>query len=181
MIEIEKVLLKEKPDQVMVYGDNNSTLAGALAAAKLHIPVAHVEAGLRSFNMGMPEEVNRILTDQLSDLLLCPTDAAIENLEKEGFLGKTDVTVEKVGDVMQDSAMLFSTQAVQPVGVKDQCSFILVTLHRAENTDSIDRLSSIVSALNEIHNTIMPIVMPLHPRTKKVLDEYNLTLEMNII
>jgi len=181
LIEIEKVLLKEKPDRVMVYGDTNSTLAGALAAAKLHIPVAHVEAGLRSFNMGMPEEVNRILTDQLSDLLLCPTDAAIENLEKEGFLGKTDVTVEKVGDVMQDSAMLFSTQAVQPVGVKNQRSFILVTLHRAENTDSIDRLSSIVSALNEIHNTIMPIVMPLHPRTKKVLDEYNLTLEMDLI
>ena len=181
LIEIEKVLLKEKPDRVMVYGDTNSTLAGALAAAKLHIPVAHVEAGLRSFNMRMPEEINRILTDQLSDLLLCPTDAAIENLEKEGFLGKTDVTVEKVGDVMQDSAMLFSTQAVQPVGVKNQRSFILVTLHRAENTDSIDRLSSIVSALNEIHNTIMPIVMPLHPRTKKVLDEYNLTLEMDLI
>ena len=181
LIEIEKVLLKEKPDRVMVYGDTNSTLAGALAAAKLHIPVAHVEAGLRSFNMRMPEEVNRILTDQLSDLLLCPTDAAIENLEKEGFLGKTDVTVEKVGDVMQDSAMLFSTQAVQPVGVKNQRSFILVTLHRAENTDSIDRLSSIVSALNEIHNTIMPIVMPLHPRTKKVLDEYNLTLEVDLI
>ena len=181
MIEIEKVLLKEKPDRVMVYGDTNSTLAGALAAAKLHIPVAHVEAGLRSFNMRMPEEVNRILTDQLSDLLLCPTDAAIENLEKEGFLGKTDVTVEKVGDVMQDSAMLFSTQAVQPVGVKNQRSFILVTLHRAENTDSIDRLRSIVSALNEIHNTIMPVVMPLHPRTKKVLDEYNLTLEVDLI
>src|SRR5699024_10204737 len=102
LIETEKILLVEKPDRVMVYGDTNSTLAGALAAAKLHIPVAHVEAGLRSFNMGMPEEVNRILTDQLSDLLLCPTDAAIENLEKEGFLGKTDVTVEKVGDVMQD-------------------------------------------------------------------------------
>ena len=181
LIEIEKVLLKEKPDRVMVYGDTNSTLAGALAAAKLHIPVAHVEAGLRSFNMRMPEEINRILTDQLSDLLLCPTDAAIENLEKEGFLGKTDVTVEKVGDVMQDSAMLFSTQAVQPVGAKDQCSFILVTLHRAENTDSIDRLSSIVSALNEIHNTIMPIIMPLHPRTKKVLDEYNLTLDVDLI
>lgn len=181
LIEIEKVLLKEKPDRVMVYGDTNSTLAGALAAAKLHIPVAHVEAGLRSFNMRMPEEVNRILTDQLSDLLLCPTDAAIENLEKEGFLGKTDVTVEKVGDVMQDSAMLFSTQAVQPIGVNDQRPFILVTLHRAENTDSIDRLSSIVSALNEIHNTIMPVVMPLHPRTKKVLDEYNLTLEVDLI
>ena len=181
LIEIEKVLLKEKPDRVMVYGDTNSTLAGALAAAKLHIPVAHVEAGLRSFNMRMPEEVNRILTDQLSDLLLCPTDAAIENLEKEGFLGKTDVTVEKVGDVMQDSAMLFSTQAVQPIGVNDQRPFILVTLHRAENTDSIDRLRSIVSALNEIHNTIMPVVMPLHPRTKKVLDEYNLTLEVDLI
>lgn len=181
LIEIEKVLLKEKPDRVMVYGDTNSTLAGALAAAKLHIPVAHVEAGLRSFNMRMPEEVNRILTDQLSDLLLCPTDAAIENLEKEGFLGKTDVTVEKVGDVMQDSAMLFSTQAVQPIGVNNQRPFILVTLHRAENTDSIDRLSSIVSALNEIHNTTMPVVMPLHPRTKKVLDEYNLTLEVDLI
>src|SRR5690554_5910599 len=113
LIEIEKVLLQEKPDRVLVYGDTNSTLAGALAAAKLHIPVAHVEAGLRSFNMQMPEEVNRILTDQISDLLFCPTKTAVKNLESEGF-GSKPVKVLQPGDVMQDAALLFAEKAVAP-------------------------------------------------------------------
>lgn len=113
LIEIEKVLLKEQPDWVLVYGDTNSTLAGALAAAKLHIPVAHVEAGLRSFNMQMPEEINRILTDQISSVLFCPTDSAMANLEREGFNDKP-IQVLQVGDVMQDSAEFFAQRAHAP-------------------------------------------------------------------
>ena len=113
LIEVEKVLLAEKPDRVMVYGDTNSTLAGALAAAKLHIPVAHVEASLRSFNMRMPEEINRILTDQISIILFCPTDAAIRNLHNEGFAQKP-VQCLLVGDVMQDAALLFAPRATRP-------------------------------------------------------------------
>lgn len=114
LTQIEQALLENKPDRVLVYGDTNSTLAGALAAAKLHIPVAHVEAGLRSFNMNMPEEVNRILTDQISDQLFCPTDTAVQNLEKEGFCNKA-VNVFQVGDVMQDAALLFAEkQPCQP-------------------------------------------------------------------
>ena len=110
--EIEKICLKEQPDRLMVYGDTNSTLAGALAAAKLHVPVAHIEAGLRSFNMQMPEEINRILTDQISDILFCPTDTAISNLKNEGFDTKP-VQVLNVGDVMQDSSLFFSERAVK--------------------------------------------------------------------
>jgi len=135
LIEIERALLEHKPDRVVVYGDTNSTLAGALAAAKLHIPVAHVEAGLRSFNMAMPEEINRILTDQISDLLLCPTDTAVKNLNNEGFANKS-AKVCQVGDVMQDSALLFAENAVPPAGGDIPANFILATLHRAENTDN---------------------------------------------
>lgn len=177
--EIECALLEHKPERVLVYGDTNSTLAGALAAAKLHIPVAHVEAGLRSFNMQMPEEINRILTDQLSDLLFCPTDAAVQNLHNEGFVNKP-ATVLQVGDVMQDAAIFFSQNALEP-NIDLPKQFILATLHRAENTDNPQRLAQIVSALNKIHSSIAPVVLPLHPRTRKLIAEQGLRLDVQII
>ncbi|WP_217541400.1 non-hydrolyzing UDP-N-acetylglucosamine 2-epimerase [Vibrio metschnikovii] len=179
LAEIEQSLLEHKPDRVLVYGDTNSTLAGALAAAKLHIPVAHVEAGLRSFNMQMPEEINRILTDQVSDLLFCPTDTAVQNLNNEGFVNK-QVQVLKVGDVMQDAALLFAKKAVAPVGELPN-EFILATLHRAENTDSPERLANIVNALNQLHQTLAPVVLPLHPRTRKLIAEQSLELNVHLI
>ncbi|QRV25187.1 non-hydrolyzing UDP-N-acetylglucosamine 2-epimerase [Marinomonas foliarum] len=179
LMEIEKVLLEQRPDRVLVYGDTNSTLAGALAAAKLHIPVAHVEAGLRSFNMQMPEEVNRILTDQISDLLFCPTDTAVKNLKNEGFANKL-VHVLQVGDVMQDAALLFAKKAVAPADELPN-EFILATLHRAENTDSPERLAAIVSALNELHQTLAPVILPLHPRTRKLIDQQGLELNVHLI
>lgn len=184
LIEIEKVLLQEKPDCVMVYGDTNSTLAGALAAAKLHIPVAHVEAGLRSFNMQMPEEVNRILTDRVSNILFCPTQAAVNNLQKEGypFVVANDQfqRIEKVGDVMQDSAELFAARAVAPKGFDKQEGFVLTTIHRAENTNQPERLQNILAALGEVAQTTT-VVLPIHPRTRNIisqlkLDTRNLTL-----
>ena len=180
LIEIERALLESKPDRVLVYGDTNSTLAGALAAAKLHIPVAHVEAGLRSFNMQMPEEINRILTDQISDLLFCPTDIAVDNLIKEGFAHKS-AKVFQVGDVMQDAAMLFSKKATVPTNFSLPDGFVLATLHRAENTDSPIRLASIVKALNYIHREIAPVVLPLHPRTRKLIAEQQITLNVHLI
>ena len=177
--EIEQALLTHKPDRVLVYGDTNSTLAGALAAAKLHIPVAHVEAGLRSFNMQMPEEINRILTDQISDLLFCPTDTAVKNLHNEGFANKS-VQVLQVGDVMQDAALLFAEKALAPIDVLPS-EFILATLHRAENTDNLERLTNIVNALNELHRTIAPVVLPLHPRTRKLISQQGLRLNVHLI
>lgn len=178
--EIEQALLEHRPDRVLVYGDTNSTLAGALAAAKLHIPVAHVEAGLRSFNMQMPEEINRILTDQISDLLFCPTTTAVKNLENEGFAGKP-AKVMQVGDVMQDAALLFAERAVAPLGDGLPDKFVLATLHRAENTDNPQRLSSIVHALNHIHRNEAPVVLPLHPRTRKLIAEQGLELDVLLI
>jgi UDP-GlcNAc3NAcA epimerase len=180
LIEVEKVLLQEKPDWVLVYGDTNSTLAGALAASKLHIPVAHVEAGLRSFNMQMPEEINRILTDQISRVLFCPTDSAIKNLQQEGFADKP-ITVLQVGDVMQDSADFFAQRATRPPNFEIEQGFILTTLHRAENTDSPTRLSAIVEALNELHRTVAPVVLPLHPRTRSMLAKDGLILDVHLI
>ena len=180
LIEIEKILLQEKPDWVLVYGDTNSTLAGSLAAAKLHIPVAHVEAGLRSFNMKMPEEINRICTDQISDILFCPTDTAIENLQAEGFDRKA-TRIENVGDVMHDAALLFKQFAAGPDGVSSEQPFVLVTCHRPENTDNIDRLTSVVETLNEVHATIAPVVFPLHPRTKAAIERAGLKLNVNVI
>lgn len=177
--ELEQVMVAEKPDVVLVYGDTNSTLAGALAAAKLHIPLAHVEAGLRSFNKQMPEEINRILTDQVSDVLYCPTETAMDNLNNEGFQSKP-VEVLNVGDVMQDSAILFAQYANKPDGVADNSGFILTTLHRAENTDSPERLKSIVDALNELHSRT-PVVLPLHPRTRGAIEKAGLKLAVNII
>ena len=170
---IEEVLLREKPDRVMVYGDTDSTLAGALAAAKLHLPIAHVEAGLRSFNVRMPEEINRILTDRVSDLLFCPTATAVENLEREGFPfpaasgGKQRIV--QAGDVMQDGALFYRKHARKPAGLElEQSGFVLCTVHRAENTDNPERLKNIFDALNEIAQE-RQVVLPLHPRTRKLL------------
>jgi UDP-GlcNAc3NAcA epimerase len=180
---IEEILLKEKPDLLLVYGDTNSTTAGALAARKLHIKVAHVEAGLRSFNMEMPEEVNRIITDRISDYLFCPTQTAIDNLEKEGYRN-IDIQIVKSGDVMQDAATFYAQKSVEKSTViKDNnlSKFILTTLHRADNTDDKERLSAIVEALNEIHTTICPVVLPLHPRTKAKLLSHDLKLNVILI
>lgn len=180
LADIERSALQHKPDRVLVYGDTNSTLAGALAAAKLQIPVAHVEAGLRSFNMSMPEEINRILTDQISDLLFCPTTTAAKNLENEGFSNKP-VKVLKVGDVMQDAALLFAEKAAATVGENIPETFILATLHRAENTDDPERLANIVRALNRIHRDEVPVVLPLHPRTRKLIAQHGLELNVELI
>ena len=177
---LEEVLLDEQPDRVLVFGDTNSTLAGALAAAKLHIPVAHVEAGLRSFNMRMPEEINRILTDQLSDVLYCPTQVAMENLANEGFARKPVQTL-CVGDVMQDSAILFAEFAAPPQNFEADEGFVLATLHRAENTDDSARLSAIVDAINELHRTTAEVVMPLHPRTRKAIRDLGLKLDARVL
>lgn len=179
---IEKICLESRPDRLMVYGDTNSTLAGALAASKLHIPVAHIEAGLRSFNMRMPEEINRILTDQVSDILFCPTETAVKNLKNEGFDQKP-IQVLNVGDVMQDSSMFFAERAVKGEALKavPEHDFIVATLHRAENTDDPIRLKAIVDSLNYIHNNILPVVLPLHPRTQKVVKSLGLKLEMLVL
>ena len=173
---IEEVLLKEDPDWVLVYGDTNSTIAGALAASKLHIKVAHIEAGLRSFNMRMPEEVNRILTDRISTELFCPTQAAIENLTKEGVAEWSGTAKPNlVGDVMQDGAFFYSNLAEKPSFFELDDSFVLSTIHRAENTDDPKRLKQIISALNEIAQS-QQVVLPLHPRTRKIVDGQGLDL-----
>jgi len=180
LIELEKILLKEKPDRVLVYGDTNSTLAGALAASKLHIPISHVEAGLRSFNMKMPEEINRILTDQISSQLFCPTERALTNLINEGF-SERPVGLYHVGDVMLDSVSLFSGQSAHlPKAIPSE-DYILATFHRAENTDHLDRLTSLVNILNDIHQTIAPVVVPLHPRTRVAIKNAGLKLDVCII
>jgi UDP-GlcNAc3NAcA epimerase len=179
MIEkIEEVVLKEKPDWILVYGDTNSTLAGSIVASKLHIKLAHVEAGLRSFNMKMPEEVNRILTDRVSTMLFCPTEVAINNLKNEAY-ENFNCKIVKTGDVMQDGVMFYKDFAIKPnCNLKE--NYILSTLHRAENTDDINRLSSIIESLNEI-NKQQQVLMPLHPRTKKVIEQNNIKIEFTTI
>jgi UDP-N-acetylglucosamine 2-epimerase len=213
---IEAVLQKEKPGAVLVYGDTNSTLAGALAAAKLNIPVAHVEAGLRSYNQAMPEEINRLITDHLSTFLFCPTSQAVKNLEKEGIKPGRGKIVKNVGDVMYDSILYYSklaesrstilqelNLAIQKSGVRSQKlklrtpnsrlqteispnselrtpNYYLATLHRAENTDDPKRLKSILKALNEIGKDA-PVILPLHPRTKKMMRIYNLSPDIHRI
>ena len=179
---IEQILLDEKPDWVLVYGDTNSTLAGALAASKLHIKVAHVEAGLRSFNIKMPEEQNRILTDRISTVLFCPTDAAIDNLHSEGYEG-LDIRVCKAGDVMYDAALYYGDRAKRPEWITDlnvHNGFALVTVNRAENTDNPDRLREIILAINEVHITT-PVILPLHPRTKLIIQKLGLHLDVHIV
>jgi UDP-GlcNAc3NAcA epimerase len=176
---IETVLEKEKPEITIVYGDTNSTLAGALAGAKLNIPVGHVEAGLRSYRRSMPEETNRLLTDHLSTLLFCPTAQAVRNLSKEGIQNGDKTVVENVGDVMYDSILYYSELAEKRSTIlKDLnlltartsrlANYYLATLHRAENTDHRKRLKSIFRALAEIAKDC-PVVLPLHPRTKKMM------------
>jgi UDP-GlcNAc3NAcA epimerase len=162
---IEVILLEEKPDAVVVYGDTDSTLAGALAAAKLHIPVVHIEAGLRSFNKRMPEELNRILTDHLSSLLFAPSNNSIINLEKEGILGSK---VFLSGDVMFDAILFYKKFAKKPKSINEKKDFYLATIHRAENTNNLNRLKEILEALQELSKSI-PVVLPLHPRTKKII------------
>jgi UDP-GlcNAc3NAcA epimerase len=182
--KIETVLLNEKPDYVLVYGDTNSTLAGALAASKLHIPIAHVEAGLRSFEMKMPEEVNRILTDRISQILFCPTQTAIDNLQKEGF-AHFDCQIEMPGDVMYDAVLYYQSKAERVSTILDKAKlrsgeFVLCTIHRAENTNDPNRLKAICAALNEIHRTT-PVILPLHPRTKGYLQSLNIQLDVTIV
>lgn len=178
--KIELILLDEKPDFVLVYGDTNSTLAGALAAKKLLIKVIHVEAGLRSFNMSMPEEINRILTDRISDLLFCPTQTAVNNLVNEGILNNTQCKIELVGDVMYDSYLHFSAMQRKPSRINNLNQFTLVTIHRAENTNNLNQLSNIVSLLNKISKDTN-LLIPLHPRTQKILADSRLTLNATII
>lgn len=167
---LEPVLAKEKPDWVMVYGDTNSTLAGALAAVKMNVPVAHVEAGLRSFNRRMPEEINRIVTDHVSSLLFCPSRTAVVNLEKEGIKSQ----VHNTGDVMYDVALFYREKALKQHSLNSwgvaEKKYALSTVHRAENTDDPERLHGILEALRTIART-MPVVLPLHPRTRKLLKE----------
>jgi len=169
---IESVIQEERPDVVVVYGDTNSTLAAALAAAKLHVPVAHVEAGLRSFNRRMPEEVNRVLTDHISRWLFCPTDTAVANLKNEGVVDG----VHLVGDVMYELVVRFGGGRALPRGWRDfgiePRRFVLATIHRAENTNDAARLRNIVAALADLASTI-PVMMPLHPRTQKLLPDIN--------
>ncbi len=179
LIEIEKILHSVKPDYVLVYGDTNSTLAGALAAAKAQIPLAHVEAGLRSYNRAMPEEVNRVLTDHVSKLLFCPTDAAVENLAKEGIMSG----VQRVGDVMYDALLYNLTIArkrstiLQSLRLQ-QRAYALATVHRAANTDDPARMAAILTAFGSLSTRV---IFPAHPRTRKMIKELNLALSSNVI
>ena len=184
MEQIEQILQSEDPDAVLVYGDTNSTFAGALAARKIGIKLLHVEAGLRSFDMEMPEEVNRILTDRISDVLYCPTDTAVRNLEREGFEHYNSRILQS-GDVMEDAAMFYAERAFAQstiLGDLDlvDSEFLLCTLHRAENTDDPERLRELVAGLNELAET-HTILMPLHPRTKAALGEAGLDLKIRLV
>lgn len=178
MEEIENAILHERPDWLLVYGDTNSTLAGALAASKLNVKVAHVESGLRSFNMSMPEEINRILTDRVSSILFCPTKAAINNLVAEGY-GKFNVKMLDVGDVMFEGSIKFGNYASRPLWMnKDE--YALCTIHRAENTNDVGRLRSIIEALNTI-NDQLPVILPIHPRTKEILKHNYIKANFKIV
>lgn len=173
LAKVEEVLLKETPDALLVYGDTNSTLAGALAAAKLHIPVLHIEAGLRSFNRNMPEEINRVLTDHLARWLFCPTDTAVVNLAAEGITAG----VYQIGDVMYDAFLYNRELALAHFSILDQLNlkpkeFILCTIHRAENTDNPQRLGEILRAVS---GAPFPVVLPLHPRTRKIIQDQGLS------
>lgn len=178
LTEIEKVILKEQPDLMLVYGDTNSTLAGALAAVKHRIRVAHVEAGLRSFDRNMPEEINRVLIDHISDILFCPTQTAVDNLSKEGITQGVNL----VGDVMLD-ALTYNLEVakkksriIEELELEER-KYLVTTVHRPGNTDSIDNMRSIIEALGE---SGMPVVFPVHPRTEKFLQEYGLLMPANV-
>jgi UDP-GlcNAc3NAcA epimerase len=178
LTRVEEVLIQEDPDWVLVYGDTNSTLAGALAAIKLHIPVAHVEAGLRSFNRRMPEEINRVLTDHISTLLFCPTETAVRNLAREGLTKG----VHNVGDVMYDAALHNSQLAERKSRILENLGlspkgYLLATVHRPDNTDLPQNLCSIAAALSSLEATVL---LPLHPRTRKALHALGITLGGNV-
>ncbi len=172
LIRLEECVLKEKPDIILVYGDTNSTLAGALVGAKLHIPVAHVEAGLRSFDMRMPEEINRVLTDRISSILFCPSEVAVTNLKKEGIIKG----IYNVGDVMYDAMLFYQELAMKKSNILkkfhlEDREYILATVHRDFNTDNRDNLKNIIDAFIECDETI---VFPAHPRTVKMLKGFGL-------
>ncbi len=176
LIKMEALLLQEKPDIVLVYGDTNSTLAGALAASKLHIPVAHVEAGMRAFNKRIPEEVNRVLTDHITSHFFCTTDEPANNLRNEGL----NKGIHIVGDVMYD-AVLFYRKIMKPTAIVQSLpkDFYLVTTHRQENTDIKENLSAIFKALTELSKQKI-VVFPMHPRTRKYIDNYGITIPEGI-
>ena len=175
--KLEEVMIAEKPDWVLIYGDTNSTVAGALAAAKLHIPVAHVEAGLRSFNRRMPEEINRVMADHVSTLLFCPTQTAVDNLKTEGITKG----VHHVGDVMYDVTLAAVERAkgrsriLEANGLAPK-SYAVATIHRAENTDDPERFARVVQWLADRGREV-PVVMPVHPRTRKLMEKSGLAPE----
>ena len=184
LLEIEKVLIEEVPDAVVVYGDTNSTIAGALAAKKMHIKVVHIEAGLRSFNMKMPEEINRIATDRISDLLSCPTETALDNLKKEGY-DNLQILVEKHGDIMKDAVSYYGQFSKEKSSIiidekLQKNHFVLATIHRQENTDDEKKLRSIFLGLEEIHKT-HTVILPMHPRTKAVLNKLSIHPKIQMI
>lgn len=177
LVAVERVMIEEKPDVVLVYGDTNSTLAGAVAAAKLLYPIAHVESGLRSFNKSMPEEINRMVTDHISELLFCPTKAAVENLRNEGIVDD----VHLVGDVMYDAALYAAgrpgarSDVLKRLGLERR-AYAVATVHRAENTDTREALSRVLDWLGEAAQKRI-VVMPLHPRTRKAAERFGLSFE----
>jgi len=175
LIRLEEVMMTERPDWALVYGDTNSTIAAALAAAKLHIPIAHVEAGLRSFNRNMPEEHNRVLTDHCADLLLCPTQTAVDNLSNEGVTRGVHLT----GDVMYDAALMFGQQARRQSDVLSRLglepkTYLLATIHRPHNTDYPERLAGILDAFGQLD---APVILPIHPRTRKKIADLGLDVD----
>jgi UDP-GlcNAc3NAcA epimerase len=177
LAKTEAILLHEKPDRVLVYGDTNSTLAGALAAAKLNLKLAHIESGLRSFNRRMPEEINRILTDHMSDLLFCPSEVALQNLQNEGITQNVYV----VGDVMAESLAFAAQKSAKISRITDIIGvrtgeYYLATLHRAENTDHPERLANILRAFSHLEK---PVILPLHPRTKQAIEDHNIRIDLS--
>lgn len=172
---IEEILLKEQPDTALVFGDTNTTLAGALAATKLHIPVAHVEAGLRSFNKKMPEEVNRVLVDHCSDFLFCPTKTAVENLHKESIVDGVSLTGDVMLDILQECIHIAekSSKILEELELRPK-EYFLATVHRAENTDDPEKLQNIAEALSSIQN----VIFPCHPRTRKCLEDLRIWDQM---
>lgn len=184
MGEIEEICVNERPDAILVYGDTNSTLAGALVGSKLHIPIIHVEAGLRSFNMKMPEEINRILTDRVSSFLFCPTESAVNNLLKEG-INTFGSQIFLVGDVMEDASIFYKAKSDNNSLILKNLnllpnSYILFTCHRAENTNDKSKLLNIIEGLNNIANFIK-IIWPLHPRLKNEIENYQLSENISLI
>ncbi|PCJ52160.1 MAG: UDP-N-acetylglucosamine 2-epimerase (non-hydrolyzing) [Planctomycetota bacterium] len=181
MIDMEPIIKKEAPNAVIVYGDTNTTLAAALVSKKLHLPLIHIEAGLRSYNMKMPEEINRIVTDRISDICFCPTQLAYDNLVKENYGEK----LELVGDVMYDATLFYAELSEKrSTIIKDndlaENEFVLCTVHRAENTDSKERLEEIFNAINHITKD-KKVVLPLHPRTQKMLKQFGIKTEALVI